>query len=1262
MKTFKKGNGMFGKKTLMTMAVVLLAVATAGAGFAQDNKLTSRLESFLATPDKVASSDGSVVIWVQFTDKGVQGDALQTALVEAEKNLTPAARIRRAKGYTGSHLVDEADLPLAGHYVDAVSATGAVLRKQSRWLNAASFTVAPDGLAAIAALPFVQKMDLVSRGLGEKPEPSPDAPAGFETGTLTEKGFNDLEYGPSLPGLAQINVPAAHDRGLSGQGVTVALFSTGFNLEHECLADVDVVGAWDFVDDDPYVYYQPARGDDPYQDTYGTAEMSILAGFSPDNIIGVAYGASVIVAKTEDVAREVVAEEDNWIAALEWAESLGADIVSSGIGYIDWHDFSDMDGSTASITIAAEMASVRGVCVVNSVGDMRGNPAWPGVIPPSDGFSVISVGSADLDNQVTGFSSPGPTTDGRIKPDVLALGSGTLVAFDWVDDMYQYGYGTNYATPLVAGVVALMLEQDPFLNPSQVARALRETASRSVLPDNDFGWGLANATAALDFWTPRIDHTPLVDQEGGSGAFPVTATVTGRTAVDANRIWLMWRLDGENWEMSPMTASGTDQYTASIPPRGTNVQMEYYIMVTDVAGHSAQSPAGAPTAFHTFMVGADKTAPVVVHTSLPNQVPAHWPPRLVLDAADNTALADVTLQFSFMGGGWQGPFAMTEVEGRYELDFPYTGPIVAGMQFSYLVMARDAASVPNIHVAGPYSFDVVEARGRILLVDDRKSSKSAEESDRSQGSDIPEADKTIGNLTTWMTEAGFAVEVRDGGNVSLSDFLEHDAVMVSCGSNWAPLAVGELRRTMVAWAERGGRIVVEGGEIGYAAAITPTYPELMTKVFHSAAYAGEDGSRLTVPSDLSDHPLVNRPHRLEGPLVIENTYGYDYGAADLMMAADDAKVLLKAAYGSDLGVIVYDDNTGPDAGQTVYMPFDIMKAPEAGGRALLENVLTYLVQEESAGPSNVTGQITLAGRTDHSGAVVSLGMSHSTVTAVDGTYELPGLWGGAYEITVEAAGYGTQTLPVELAEGDQLAGTNFFMRPVIQVAYSPTSSAVIPDNNPVGVESVVTVLESGELLGLTIDCDLKHYSIGQLTVTVTDPSGTEVVLHNKTGSTIDDLIGTWPVNLFVDGPGTLEDFLDGNPQGNWTLKVVDSSLGATGTLNSWTLNLAVADGNASPADDTLPAATRLVGNYPNPFNPRTTIDFELKAAGRAVVDVYDVRGSLVRRLVDGNLPAGRQQIIWDGKDSTGHEPASGLYFCRLRTADQTAILKMTLVR
>ena len=222
----------------------------------------------------------------------------------------------------------------------------------------------------------------------------------------------------------------------------------------------------------------------------------MVGGFEEDSLIGSAYGASFALAKTEMIDSEVVAEEDNWVAGIEWADSLGADVVTSSLGYNEWYTYEDMDGNTALCTIAADLAVSKGMVVVNAAGNERPY-AWHYIIAPADGDSVIAVGAVDLQGKLTSFSSAGPTYDGRIKPDVLACGYRTFCASS--SGGYTRMDGTSLSTPLVAGVCALLLEAHPDWSPIQVREALWNTASRADNPDNLMGYGIVNAAKASGF-------------------------------------------------------------------------------------------------------------------------------------------------------------------------------------------------------------------------------------------------------------------------------------------------------------------------------------------------------------------------------------------------------------------------------------------------------------------------------------------------------------------------------------------------------------------------------------------------------------------------------------------------------------------------------------------------------------------------------------------------------------------------------------------
>jgi serine protease len=239
---------------------------------------------------------------------------------------------------------------------------------------------------------------------------------------------------------------------------------------------------------------------------------------------------------------------------------------------------------------------------------------------------------------------------------------------------------------------------------------------------------------------------------------------------------------------------------------------------------------------------------------------------------------------------------------------------------------------------------------------------------------------------------------------------------------------------------------------------------------------------------------------------------------------------------------------------------------------------------------------------------------------------------------------------------------NLVLYPITEVNLVATPAAGIPDFNPTGLTSVINVPNAGVVSGLDVGINITHPSRGHLTVTLTSPSGTTVYLHNHTGGTADNIIGNWPATLLVDGPGTLADFLQEPAQGDWTLHVADTQFGAVGTFQSWGLNLLVRATPVAAAGDGLFTATRLVSNVPNPFNPQTTVNFDLASPGPVVLAVYDVRGSRVIELLRESLPAGRHQVIWNGLDDQGHAVGSGLYFCRLQAGGRQEMMKMMLVR
>ncbi|HEU4930358.1 MAG TPA: S8 family serine peptidase [Candidatus Krumholzibacteria bacterium] len=455
----------------------------AEVGFAQQLKQSPALQDALRS-----AGGGRVRAWVYFADKDEA-----TAWV-----LTDRAQARRERNGV---VIDSFDLPVNPAYVSALARTGVRVRHESRWLNAVSVEATAEQIKRIEMIPFVQRIDRVA----SLREPLPTAPKEIDlrrgTSSRQETPFS-MDYGPSLTQNQQIGVPALHDQGLSGAGVLIAMLDTGFNnLAHEALVDVDVMATWDFVNNDPVVADEPGQAG---SGNHGTYTLSALAGYEPGDLIGPAYGATFILAKTENTDWERHVEEDDWIAGAEWADDLGADIISSSLGYSTGftngepsYSWSDMDGNTTIVAIGADIAASRGILVVNSAGN-GGFVSLPQntLGSPADGDGVLAVGAVDASGIRASFSSVGPSADGQIKPDVMALGIAVVAASPVSATDYFGVGGTSLACPLVAGGAALLLEARPSASNIEIMNALRQTASLAGTPDREYGYGIVDLLAA----------------------------------------------------------------------------------------------------------------------------------------------------------------------------------------------------------------------------------------------------------------------------------------------------------------------------------------------------------------------------------------------------------------------------------------------------------------------------------------------------------------------------------------------------------------------------------------------------------------------------------------------------------------------------------------------------------------------------------------------------------------------------------------------
>lgn len=501
------------------------------------NRLFKSATAYLASIILSLSTLGSLFIsayaesyskvWIGFKDKGVITQA-DFASLAGQVELSEHALKRRAKAGRG---IEMTDLPVNPAYIERIEPLVVQIHRQSRWLNAVSATVLESKTAEIAALDFVSEI-----------QPVAQAAANSRGALMTEicwQGIEDYSenmetqgvegslYGKSYDQLNQIQVIEAHRRGYYGEGVFIAVIDGGFMLDHRGLAHLDVIGEWDFINNDPFTGYDPLQ-DSKGQPTHGTGCMSTIGCYDPGNLIGAAPFASFILAKSEDVRDETPIEEDNWVAAVEWCEAIGADIVSSSLSYSDWYSKGDFDGIIPYASRAADFVFELGVVICTSMGNSGPYPVTLGA--PADAEGVLAIGAVDSIDNLTRFSSRGPSSDGRIKPNICALGRHVTAVRPYSYDQFALWNGTSLSCPLAAGGIALVIEAHPDWPSWRVVEAVENTGTHAEYPDNEWGHGILQVVRAIDY--PAIECRVISKSEGK----PIAGAYLQITSADTNFI------------------------------------------------------------------------------------------------------------------------------------------------------------------------------------------------------------------------------------------------------------------------------------------------------------------------------------------------------------------------------------------------------------------------------------------------------------------------------------------------------------------------------------------------------------------------------------------------------------------------------------------------------------------------------------------------------------------------------------------------------
>lgn len=428
--------------------------------------------------------------FVSFIDK--QGTPYTTQ--NPSEYLTSKSIERRIKQNIS---INESDLPVSPQYVQQVEETGANLLYTLKWFNGAVIeTFNDDMISQIAELESVKEIQKIYEpGLKSAIMPEEEI---FPIYTWAKDPNDYYFYGSSSTQIKMLNGSTLHNRGFRGKGITIGILDAGF-YKTNSLAAFDSLWAEerilltkDFVNPSSNIFEEHS---------HGMIVLSAMAGNIPGELIGSAPEASYILIRSEDANSEQIIEEYNWAAAAELADSLGVDIINSSLGYYiydaTWqnHEYIQMDGKTTPAARAANFANEKGILVVASAGN-EGENDWKHIITPADAYGAIAVGAVNELGQYASFSSIGPSADGRIKPDVVAMGVRTVIQAP--TGQIGSANGTSLSAPIISGLAACLWQALPTLTVKELTKRMMEYSSNSTEPNNRVGYGLPNFAMALD--------------------------------------------------------------------------------------------------------------------------------------------------------------------------------------------------------------------------------------------------------------------------------------------------------------------------------------------------------------------------------------------------------------------------------------------------------------------------------------------------------------------------------------------------------------------------------------------------------------------------------------------------------------------------------------------------------------------------------------------------------------------------------------------
>lgn len=1132
---------------------------------------------------KTLRPDESEVVIIYFADKG---DRAKVAAYDARQLVSERSLKRRLKTRPADSLVDEADYPLEQAYVRAVEQNVVMVRHQLKWFNAVSAVATRRQMEAIRSMSFVREIDLVGRWkVDRSAEQVNSSNNSFQA--KQSRGTASLDYGPSFTQLSQINVPAVHDLGLYGQGVVIGIFDDGVRLQtHEAFASMNIIAQHDFVDHKTSVVpYDPNAG------WHGTSTLSAIGGYKPGQLIGPAFKADFILARTENDSSETPIEEDNWAKGIEWADSIGVDVTSTSLGYLTYDKpytswtWQNMDGKTTLITRAADHAVGLGIVVVNAAGNDGYNTSHNTLIAPADGDSVITAGAVDASGNRASFSSVGPTVDGRIKPDIVAMGVNDYLASAGGNSSYGEGSGTSFACPLSAGVAALVVCANPHLTPMQVRDAMRQTASNAGSPDNLIGWGILNALAAVNYFgpSPHITGVAFEDVNGNGQRDPGEPRVQGVT----------FRLSGTSAESTVTDVHGVylfdtlamGQYVLSESVPAGWVLTSQVSNADSVTLDSLTKSVGKQE-FGNFRRGAihgvvfeDFNANGTMDTGEHGLAGV----KVTLSGGSSAStITDNAGNFSFTGVG-PGTVAVSEslASGRVQTSpaggfsvVTHSGIDTAGLNFGVFRFGtirgvvfndangnglRDSGEAGlahwNVHLNGPVSaVDSTDSTGNFVFTNLGPGTYTVSESAHAGWFvTLPTGSGTYTmTMTSGLDSVGFAF-----GNI----YPPTVGYYARAGWNLLslPLKVWEGRKSSIYSSSRSDAFIYNHG---YQVADT-----IVNNVGYWLKFASFDSIPIHGEQRLLDTVHVRQGWNLIGTLSVP------VAVANIIQIPDS---ILNPFYSYDAQYGTYNVLNALD---TLF--------PHRG----------YWVKASSRGEFALSSGEVRIRPTAASSTVTSL-EDMNTITVKDRDGKSRTLYFGSHE-----------RVPQDIA--------------MVELPPKPPQEAFdVRFSN-----------------GFTVWISAKGSKNASASIDVQGARFPLDVSWDSKGKVSSFALSYEPAGDARTPAGGIQ------LSGTGNITITDSHV--------TTLNLE--DHESFVAAQAMPKEFRLEQNYPNPFNPTTVIRYEVPVNSHVTLRVYNVLGQEVRTLVNGVRDAGFMSAEWDGKDNFGICFPTGLYFYRMEATATNGI-------